>query len=81
LTGSLCQIEHNVGVNFTKLYELKEVSDDFFDEVPDERVRLSDLRGMDVPAFEAGEKVILVIHAMQMMDDMKRQYRKQRRRR
>jgi len=28
-------IEHNVGVNLTKLYELKEVSNDFFDE--DER--------------------------------------------
>jgi len=25
-------IEHNVGVNLTKLYELKEVSNDFFDE-------------------------------------------------
>ena len=25
-------IEHNVGVNPTKLYELKEVSNDFFDE-------------------------------------------------
>ena len=25
-------LEHNVGVNTTKLYELKEVSNDFFDE-------------------------------------------------
>ena len=25
-------IEHNVGVNRTKLYELKEVSNDYFDE-------------------------------------------------
>ena len=28
----LPMIEHNVGVNPTKLYELKEVSNDFFDE-------------------------------------------------
>ena len=29
---SKLMIEHNVGVNPTKLYELKEVSNDFFDE-------------------------------------------------
>jgi uncharacterized DUF497 family protein len=49
--------------------------------LPDERVKLSEFSAAEVAAFEAGERVILVIHAMEMTNDMKRQYRKLRGRR
>jgi hypothetical protein len=42
----------------------------------DERVDIADLDAEQIVAFEGGEKVILVIHAMDMTADMKRQYRK-----
>jgi hypothetical protein len=42
----------------------------------DERVSLAELTRDELLEFESGERVMLVIHAMEMTEDMKRQYRK-----